>query len=668
MTLILLCLLLGSCMGETGGEESYQVMLIVPDGVTVTSENPIMVEKGHSASFNVTIPYSHEFLRVSHGSYNPETGVVTVNNITENMRVTLYADKMMNSVYYYDVNAYDAFINTQSENMAENPYYTYEKYDRQLKVRVSTDVISVMNAASLFYEDTTFVREGYILKEYNTRPDGSGVSYSLGSKFPLNSEDKVLYCIWEKETPASDFKYEEIILEDPTGRVSNWARIGIRITEYLGDDETLVIPERIEGKYVTSIAKGAIKNKNIETLVMGRRILEIQDGAITGCTSLNTIYYPDSIYYISNDALDEASYSNLHNFYVNATMAPRYSDGDAAFAIKFARLISSTEKPRIIMLGGSSAYQGFSSAYLEALLDYEYSVINFGTTRTTQGFMYLEAFSALTDEDDVILYAPENSIYMMGESTLYWKTLRDLEGMYNIFRYIDIANYDNVLGAFAELNAGDPTAVDPNNSPRYTRKADRYEDVIKRTSIDMYGEYQHKDRQNYCSSKIYKDVYVVTLNERYKSTLEGNWQNMSPNDNWSDPNNKAWCNVTDPQYTVNLNRAITKARLSGARVYFSFCPVDVESLASGVLTATTWLTDYEEMITDTYYFDGILGSVSDYIYDHKYFYDNAFHLNDYGRTYRTYQVYLDLCNLFGIEDPVAIDAKGTTAFRGCLFE
>ena len=70
-----------------------------------------------------------------------------------------------------------------------------------------------------FFSDATFSNDGYKLKEWNTRPDGKGTSYALGSSFTLSGEDydklsKVsdkngniptvidhgftLYAIWEK--------------------------------------------------------------------------------------------------------------------------------------------------------------------------------------------------------------------------------------------------------------------------------------------------------------------------------------------------------------------------------------------------------------------------------------------------------------------------------------
>ena len=46
---------------------------------------------------------------------------------------------------------------------------------------------------------------------------------------------------------------------------------------------------------------------------------------------------------------------------------------------------------------------------------------------------------------------------------------------------------------------------------------------------------------------------------------------------------------------------------------------------------------------------------------------NKISLNDYGRTYRTYQFYRDLCDTVGIEAEYGIYDLGTK-FPGCLFE
>jgi hypothetical protein len=115
-----------------------------------------------------------------------------------------------------------------------------------------------------------------------------------------------------------------------------------------------------------------------------------------------------------------------------------------------------------------------------------------------------------------------------------------------------------------------------------------------------------------------------------------------------------------------MNKIIDYAKGSGAKVYFSFAPVDANELVPEAQNLE-WLLAYDKLIEDLYTFDGLLGSSVDYIYATEYMYDCAFHVNNYGRTWRTYQVYEDLCAKLGITDVKNVDGAGTD-FKGCLFE
>jgi hypothetical protein len=341
--------------------------------------------------------------------------------------------------------------------------------------------------------------------------------------------------------------------------------------------------------------------------------------------------------------------------------------------MKFARLLANSDKNRIIVIAGSSAYQGLSSEYMQELLGGKYAVINFGTTRTTHGTLYLEAMSYYAHSGDIVLYAPENSIYMMGDPTLYYKTLRDMEGMYNIFRHVDISNYENVFGAFRDFNQG--LTVDEGAdfawTARYERAPGTYEQIINASHMNEYGEYQYSKRESYYNSSNYKDAYTVTLNNRFKSRFEGAWNNVAnqqQNSNYNDTANVTWCSADDPYYKDRMNRIIEAARSSGALVYFSFSPVDYSSLcAEAKADPAAWFAAYDKFIADTYVFDGVLGTSGDYVMNRRYFYDCAFHPNDYGRTYRTYTLYTDICELIGETNVKGIHDVGHS-FEGCLFE
>ncbi len=582
--------------------------------------------------------------------------------------VTIYSNYIDADRLYYDLNGGSAMMG--SVNLGGNRHYTVSMVDDGVEIVYGGQYLSFFECGSLFYDDGSFYRDGYILTEFNTKPDGTGTSYSLGSKAPLidGNDHPTYYCIWSEATPDSEFEYEVFYYPMPCSMsvAPHWVASGIKITKYNGDDSKVVIPETIDGRTVTAIGTGAFTDKKMETLVMGRRMLKVEDGAFIGCTKLETIYYPDGLYEINNEALDKASYTSFKNLYVNATLAPRFMNADTgALSVKLSRILAPTDKPRIIVIAGSSAYQGLATEYLEDLLVDKYRVINFGTTRTTHGTLYLEAMSVLANADDTILYAPENSTYMMGEGELYWKTLRDLESMVNIYRYVDFSNYTNIFGAFTDFNKN------YRYSGSYT-KAGSYEAVCEKTeNINKYGEYQHRDRAGYIgfNGHTYIDTYYITLNERMKSKDEGWWNDSTAQENnkdYTDQSNITWATITDLYFKNLVNHAITRAKSSGAKVYFSFCPTDASALVEGA-ESTQWISAYEKMIEDNFLFDGNIGNASDYIWEHKYFYDCAFHPNDYGRAYRTYQLYVDLCSTLGIDEVQHYLSVGTD-YEGCLFE
>jgi hypothetical protein len=181
--------------------------------------------------------------------------------------VKLYANYAESNVLYYDPNG--GVINQQTFNMKQNDYYSATVNSGRVKITFAQRYISVMDCASLFYDDGTFVRDGYVLAEYNTEKDGSGEGYSLGSKFysdPDVASLPVLYCIWKPVTDESFFTYESFDYPCPVDRANapTWHDSGVIITGYTGDASEVVIPEKIGGEYVIGIKSGAFVNKSMQ--------------------------------------------------------------------------------------------------------------------------------------------------------------------------------------------------------------------------------------------------------------------------------------------------------------------------------------------------------------------------------------------------------------------
>jgi hypothetical protein len=72
------------------------------------------------------------------------------------------------------------------------------------------------------------------------------------------------------------------------------------------------------------------------------------------------------------------------------------------------------------------------------------------------------------------------------------------------------------------------------------------------------------------------------------------------------------------------------------------------------------------MIESIYTYDKYLGSAAAHVFAHEYFYDSSFHLNDVGRTYHTYRLYLEICENFGKKSKGFREAG--QSFKGCIFE
>ncbi len=753
-----------ACTGLTtedpSSPERFNVMVTENEGINIKSQNPLSVERGGGASFEVEIEYGYLFKSVSAGRYDEKTGTLTLEDIPRATRIdfeleyvgydvnemlkyifypssaldrtstpssvelragteiTVNADDfarrfvgwsvgmpysdggeivsydrsytfrirsdMLNSVgilklysnyteaniYYYEPEG--GILNLDSYNMRANDYYTAEVEGNRVKVTLLDKYYSYAECASTFFDDGTFTKDGSVLIEYNTRPDGSGTAYSLGSKFYSNgSEGSVLYCIWREAVSTDMLEYSSISIPRPESATyaDFWNTDGVRIDKYLGDDGEVYLPEYINGKPVIAIAEVAFTDKNVEILSIPKTVHRVENGAFVRCRSLSTIYFPNSLYEMYDEALDTESYKSLKSLIVNGTMAPRNTKTtDGGFAVKLSRLLAAEDEKKIIIISGSSSYQGASSPYAEALFDNEYTFINFGTTRPRPGLFYLEALSHYTDSDDIFVYAPENSAFMMGESYLNWRFINDLEGMNNLFRYVDISKYYGYFSSFTELN----------QNTNYKKPPLRYEDIAINGSFkngewyyytDKYGDYQHPNRNDYVGVAKYVDTYYITMNNRYKSINDGLW-NLEDfqyeHRDYTDLTDETWTSIDRPELVSMMNTVIDIAKGSGAGVYFSFAPADANELVEEARNID-WLLSYDKLIEDLYSFDGLVGSCIDYIYATDYMYDCAFHLNNYGRAYRTYELYLGLCKILDIDAKSDYTECGTD-FAGCLFE
>jgi hypothetical protein len=100
----------------------------------------------------------------------------------------------------------------------------------------------------------------------------------------------------EKANPETDF------VRRPNGRV------GVTITGYAGQSETVVIPSRMDGKPVTAIGERAFLGCiGLTSVSIPGRVTGIGEGAFSGCTGLMSVSIPGSVTSIGDMAFNSCT-------------------------------------------------------------------------------------------------------------------------------------------------------------------------------------------------------------------------------------------------------------------------------------------------------------------------------------------------------------------------
>ena len=303
----------------------------------------------------------------------------------------------------------------------------------------TTYSVSEYKCPSTLPDKGYFTREGYVLSEYNTAPDGSGEAVSMGSKIRSDSSKLTLYCIWLKTDDPSDFEYTK--------------GSGITITGYKGNKKNVVIPEKIEGLNVIAIAKKAFTGLDIETVFLPKTIETLNRGSFYECNSLSSIVFFDNIQTFYKDSI--ASCPNFKNIRINAVQDV-YSDWMIGTYCKTDRLIWAADMKKFIFYGGSGTLNGIKCEQVNEEIGDEYVVINYGANANVSAAFVFEGMKKWLKEEDIILWCPEMSSYPLGNTEMTGSLgKRNIEiyvsGNYDFLKGIDISKYEGFFEAMMEV-------------------------------------------------------------------------------------------------------------------------------------------------------------------------------------------------------------------------
>ena len=273
-----------------------------------------------------------------------------------------------------------------------------------------------------------------------------------------------------------------------------------------------------------------------------------------------------------------------------------------ALGIKLDRL-RSIEEDKIIVVGGSSVAFGLDS---ELLCEYTgMPVVNFGLYAALGTRLMLDLSRPSIKEGDVVVIAPELdpetlSLYFSAENTL--------------------AALDDRLGELFHLRGDSLSAVifgmwdyavEKLGMLRNPERRPVSDGVYSASSFNELGDIIYQRDENIMHG--YADrVGAVELNPESYDT-------------------EAFYEFAD-----YVNDYISYAKRQGARVYFSFSPVNDMGIAEGADTEAL-VEHLEENIECEF-----ISQIDDYILPAGYFYDTNFHLNDTGVAVRTMRLARDI--------------------------
>ncbi len=473
-------------------------------------------------------------------------------------------------------------------------------------VVVSNTYKSTFAMQQTLHHSGRFTKGGYSAIGYSTAP-ASYEEYESANDIPefsnmggvcfANDGRKELYVVWAKENPQSEFTFEEKNVSYANDSRYEWGNLkissksekGIVITGWNGSGKLLVIPEKINGLPVLAIGKNAI-SEDIERLVIPRTVKNIEDGAFAGCESLREVVFFDSVVKVS----DECFPKTVDTIVLNSQRLPVYSGTiEGSFSIKYERLRSLADQKKIVVISGSSTLNGLNSQILEELMP-GYSVVNYGNNVANPQAFYIDVAIKYATEGDLIVHAPEfNDPRAMGEKDFHAKMFRGNEQCYDIFRDVDMTEYDDFWDSFQEFQIGDKG--DSSLVPAIHQKGKEYQ---LETELNRYG-----DRST------------------VRSHVTGNFGGSTNTFGYDRLNYE------------NLNELNKRANEKGATILMSFATRDQNVMSASALKQSEcdrFTNDCAEKLDYP-----VISNVRTFILEHKYFFDSEWHPNDEGAALRS---------------------------------
>lgn len=319
-----------------------------------------------------------------------------------------------------------------------------------------------------------FYRDGFTLTGWNTSPDGTGARTGLGSRVNAD-KNPMLYAIWQKWTDPEAFEV--------TSFRDGWAIVSCR-----SPDETVCVPETIDGLPVRAILSGAFRDAPLRELVLPPSLQVLENGAFTHA-SVRTVTVSDTLLSFSDYAFEDCP--DFQTLQINAVLPPVYSGTYYdVFCDKMDRLMQLEDQPKLVLFSGSSARFGYDSAAIDAAFP-ELDVVNMGVFAYTNALPQLDLIRRFMHAPDILVHSPEfdaSQRQFCVFSTLDEAFFKMIEGNYDLLSLLDLRDYGQVLTAFHSfLRSRD--GMDARSYDVSPGDYDEDGNPVPESSYNSYGDY-----------------------------------------------------------------------------------------------------------------------------------------------------------------------------------
>ncbi len=599
LPLFILVLLLCSC-GKDPEPDTRLLVSLLEDPQFTVADNGLLVSPGEDAVFYLTPKAGLALTGTDYaGGYQAENDgtqlKLTLEDVQFPSRISLqFTD-------HYSIITYDPNFPAGSSGTDIAPVSLV--HDTTYHLRPNTAV-----------RIDGFVRDGWTLESWNTRPDGTGDRIGLGSRVTAPASGLTLYAQWAQWSTESDFDWvlQELDAtpaaeQDETGTEPSTAPTGTTageadggtaparktvavVTGYHGIDAVVVIPPALGSVPVAGIAAGAFSDCTaMEEILLPECLVWVEDGAFQRC-SLQVLTLFDSIETIHDAAFQDCP--QLQTLQINASEPPYgyHFRRESCYADKADLLILAQDQQKIVFFGGCSVWYNLDSSLLTPLLDQGWQVVNMGINGHVSAPAQLQIIGHYMGDGDILFHTPEFSSpqQMMVDITMD-------------------AGDDNKLWCGVEYNYDLFTLVDLRTVPGALDSFSGY--LAKKLVATTYTETFMED------GNVFWDAYGCIPFVRTETV-----RSQLPDEVY-----------LDPQYMTDYARErfqqyYTWLQDKGVRIYLSYACINMDNVPVEQQGSVGFVKDYFQKFAAALDGPVLISDMEDYLFQLDDFYDTNYHL------------------------------------------